>query len=525
MQVKHLPLQIIRMLLLAIASGMVASCGDTPDGKAGNSNTLIVLAPGGDERIIGPAWDSGPKLFVFLPLATYDYYWCADEPTGGLADLFEPNPDKTEWTVHLRQDIRWHDGEPVTAHDIKFTVDLWNHPEVNYYAGPDLGEVTVLDDYTFQVRYEKPSRALMWGWDVFYPRHLLKDLPPAEFMSWDFWTYPVGNGPYRYVHHTKKTMMEFEANPDFYLGQPKIEKLILKLGADGAPGIMELRSGAVDVLEDLSPIDAQAFQDDDNIRLHFGYSPGRVQISWNHRSPLFADARVRRALTLAINRRALHRALNLPSGLPLTDGLYTTCQFARGEFPAPLPYDPVLARTLMTEAGWNPDEEGKLRDQDGRSFRFTLLAGQNLNAQAAVLIQSQLRDLGVEMNIQLLQNSTILESVKNSDFEAALHDLGANMSFHHRPFFSGNSPIGYKNDAIDAIYAGLSGSVDRAEWDRAYEEISDIFLEDVPVTFLFPLVNMTAASDRIKGYTILDSTGNTDFNLASDIHKYWLEDQ
>ena len=67
MQVKHLPLQIIRMLLLAIASGMVASCGDTPDGKAGNSNTLIVLAPGGDERIIGTAWDSGPKLFVSLP--------------------------------------------------------------------------------------------------------------------------------------------------------------------------------------------------------------------------------------------------------------------------------------------------------------------------------------------------------------------------------------------------------------------------------------------------------------------------
>lgn len=525
MQVKYLPLQIIRMLLLAIVSGMVASCGDTPDGKAGNSNTLTVLVPGGDERVTGPAWDSGPKMFVFLPLATYDYYWCADEPTGGLADRFEPNADKTEWTVHLRQDIRWHDGVPVTAHDIKFTVDLWNHPEVNYYAGPDFGEVTVLDDYTFQVRYEKPSRALMWGWDVFYPRHLLKDLPPTEFMNWDFWTHPVGNGPYRYMRYTRKTMMEFEANPDFYLGQPKIEKLVLKFGADGASGIAELKSGAVNVLEGLSPLDAQAFQNDDNIQLHFGYSPARVQISWNHRSPLFADARVRRALTHAIDRRALHRALNLPSDLPLTDGLYTTCQFRRGEFPAPLPYDLSLSRTLMAEAGWIPGEDGKLRDQEGRPFRFTLLTGQNLNAQAAVLIQSQLRDLGVEMKIQPLQNSTIRESVNNSDFEAALHDLGPNMSFHHRPFFSGNSPLGYQNDAVDAIYAGLSGSVDRAEWDQAYEEISDIFLEDVPVTFLFPLVNMTAASGRIKGYTALGSDGVTDFNLASDIHEYWLEDQ
>ncbi|MCH8134620.1 MAG: hypothetical protein IIB77_01415 [Proteobacteria bacterium] len=525
MQRKISSLSVIRALGLALVLGATASCSEEPNNMGSKSNTLTILVPDGEERLTGPAWDDDLKMLVYLPLVKYDYDNCPGDPTGGLADRLEPSEDSSEWTVYLRRDIRWHDGEPVTAHDIKFTVDLWNHPDVNYYAGGDFGEVTVLDDYTFRVTYSKPSRALLGGWAVFYPRHLLKDLPPAEFMNWDFWTRPVGNGPYRYVHHTKRTMMEFEANPDFYLGKPKIEKLILKFGADGASGVAELKGGTVDVRENFSPTDAFALRDIDDVRLHFGYTPARIQISWNHRFPLFADARVRRALTHAIDRRALHRALNLPANLPLTDGLYTDCQFTRGEFPAPLPYDPALSRTLLAEAGWNPDDDGKLRAADGRLFSFTLLAEQKFNTQAAVFIQSQLRDLGVEMKIQPLQSATIRENVESGNFEAALHKLGASASFHHRPFFSGNSPIGYQNDVVDALYAGVYNSIDRAEWDAAYVEISEIFRKDVPVTFLFPRVRMTAASRRIKGYTELDSRGTTDFNIAYDIHKYWLEDQ
>ena len=86
--------------------------------------------------------------------------------------------------------------------------------------------MTVLDDSTYTITYHK---GVLAGspfnyYTVFYPRHLLEGLDPTEFSNWDFWTHPVGNGPYRYVRHIPKTMIEFEANPDYFLGQPKIER-------------------------------------------------------------------------------------------------------------------------------------------------------------------------------------------------------------------------------------------------------------------------------------------------------------
>ncbi|MHC4337747.1 MAG: ABC transporter substrate-binding protein, partial [Planctomycetota bacterium] len=100
--------------------------------------------------------DDFPKLLMFLPLVDVRY---EDDPKSmkslelfkwGLAERWEHSPDYREWIVHLRRNIRWHDGMPVTAHDIKFTIDLWQHPDVLYYAGVNYGSITVLDDYTFK---------------------------------------------------------------------------------------------------------------------------------------------------------------------------------------------------------------------------------------------------------------------------------------------------------------------------------------------------------------------------------------
>ena len=82
----------------------------------------------------------------------------------------------------------------------------------------------------FPRRFSENSGNVPSDWTIFLPRHLLEDLDPGAFYDWDFWTHPVGNGPYRYVRHVPKTMIAFEANPDYFLGQPKIERVVLKFG-------------------------------------------------------------------------------------------------------------------------------------------------------------------------------------------------------------------------------------------------------------------------------------------------------
>jgi ABC-type transport system substrate-binding protein len=101
---------------------------------------MTVFYPDGDEWIMGPV-DDIPKLLVFLPLVDFR----DGQGKWGLAERWEHSPDYREWIVHLRRNIRWHDGAPVTAHDIKFTIDLWKHPDVLYYAGAPYESVTVLD--------------------------------------------------------------------------------------------------------------------------------------------------------------------------------------------------------------------------------------------------------------------------------------------------------------------------------------------------------------------------------------------
>lgn len=166
----------------------------------------------GDEYLMGPNEEGEPMFMVFLPFAKENKN---GELEGRLAASWEHSEDYRTWTIHLRSDVRWQDGVPVTANDVKFTLDLLEHPDVlGIDLTPGVESSKVLNDTTIVITYKR-IRDSLDSWTVYYPKHLLKDLVPKDIAKWDFWTQPVGNGPYRYVRHVPKTMMELEANPDY----------------------------------------------------------------------------------------------------------------------------------------------------------------------------------------------------------------------------------------------------------------------------------------------------------------------
>jgi len=278
------------------AVALACGGGDAPRRSPGSAVTILYDDPG-DGFFLNPnRWDLA-QFPIFLTLTTDELDEAGPQPR--LAERWEHSPDYREWTLHLRPDVKWHDGVPVTAHDVKFTMDLWAHPDVLYPAGS--GSATVLDESTLRITYRQPSREPLNGWNVYYPKHLLESLDPKEFASWEFWKHPVGNGAYRVVRHVSRTLMELEANPDYCCGKPRIERVVLKF-AGGAP-LTELLSGNVDVAQ-VSPVELPALAADPRFEAHY-YGTGRVTVHlfWNHQNALFEQADVRRALTLAIDRR------------------------------------------------------------------------------------------------------------------------------------------------------------------------------------------------------------------------------
>lgn len=444
----------------------------------------------GDEWVFSPNWDVNAKFALFLPLVRPNG---DGEIEGMLARSWEHSEDGRTWTIHLRSDVTWHDGVPFTAHDVLFTHELKTHPAVGWES-PGARTVEVIDDTTYTVTYHRWAGEPISTWAVFYPRHVLRDLDPEEYYTWDFWLNPVGNGPYRWSRHMEKTMVELRANPDFFLGEPAIDRVILVFGA--AQGLTELRAGNVDALGWVEGREVLTLVDEPGYRVTHSVHDAFRSILWKTSDPLFADARVRRALTLAVDRRQLHALLGWPDDLPLLDGVVTRSQFHdRGRLPDPIPYDPDRARRLLAEAGWSDSDGDGVLDRDGRPFRFTLVAPAD-QRQTSVFVQSQLARVGVDMEVSSVEINVVRNHHRSGDFQALLAWVDRTRADE---FFGAEGVTELDHPRVSEVLERLGQVVDPDERERLYAEIYPVFREEQPALFLLPNVIQFVVPTWLEG--------------------------
>lgn len=482
--------EIERLAALVVLSAVLAGCGNAPAVEEDSTTTITILHPG-DERGLGLCWDMSARLLFSSPLVGVDQ---AGEIEPRLATRWDRADDGT-WTVHLRSDVRWHDGVPFTARDVKFTWDMVMHPDFAWMP-PGAIQIEVLDDTTFSARYTRGSGSPVDAWNVYYPEHLLKDLPPADLCSWDYWAEQVGNGPFRFVRRVPKTLVELEANPDYFRRKPRIDRVILKFGESG---ITELLAGNVDVAN-VSPADMLKLNRDPRFRTYYGVQAiSAVAIYWNQEAhPAFADPRVRRALTLAIDRRQLHQLLDLPADLPLYDGLSNRRVIQSGTLPPPLPHDTVAAGRLLTEAGWLDADGDGVREKDGVPLRFDLLAETD---RSSVFVQDQLRRVGAEAKVLMQPRGSTLHRFTGGDYEALISGFW-NMLYGGQAqlrVLGEDNNLGYRSPEVLAILDSLRATSDPAQVDRLARRLHDVTARDLPLTVLHPHVSGVAAHRRVKG--------------------------
>ncbi len=353
---------------LIVVISLNLSCKKNNTSFDTNKDTLTFLYIG-DERIFHQDyWGMDASFWIFLPLVAHVGEYNGEiQPV--LAESWTHTDDYKTWTVKLRKDIYWHDGVQMTAHDIKFTIDLRN--KALMYTGYISCEL--IDDFTFTFTSDYPITGLPY-WPVYYPKHLLDKLDPADFFNWDFWKAPIGNGPYKFVRNVPKTMVEVEANPNYFRSPPKVKKAILKFSQ--TPSLQELLSGNVDAISNVPRDFLFKIKDDDRFKSYYWWGTDVESLYWNHNNPLFKEAKVRKALTMAIDRVELCQVLNYPDDIPITDIMYSHNQKntyiynyiktgAYGNFHTPLNYNPVRAIELLKESGWTDTNSDGILDKDG----------------------------------------------------------------------------------------------------------------------------------------------------------------
>ncbi len=483
-----------------LASAAVERTGDGVD-------TLVVsywVEPRG-MSFVNPA-----RQLLFEPLFRGSYTR-PGEVVGALVTGWEPSEDYRTWTYHLRSDVLWHDGMPVTAEDVKFTEDLRQHPEVGV---PDTREVRVLNDTTVEITYLVPMNPTPWRGVL--PKHLLEHLDPGEYWDWGFWDEPVGNGPYRYARHSGTESIELEANPDYYKGRPEIDRVIFKY--DDVWGTVDSVKSGVDAFG--APVflasDFPSLSPD--YRVYSWEQPVTgTAVGWNHRRSVLADASVRRALTMAIDRHELARLRGFPEWAHARDVL--TPQYPAGFDRGPATvFDAGEARRTLTRAGWVDDDGDGVREREGEEFSFTLMvsdAAQDL--EIARRVRRYLADVGVSVNIDSVASARLVrDAFRSGEVDAAMFRVSLSSV---AGLFGADSPVGFDDLDLTRRWEAANASWDPEERSRHLNQVMKRFRELLPVTVLLLDVQSSVAHRRVKGLLSPDKGDVVEF-----LSELWIEE-
>jgi peptide/nickel transport system substrate-binding protein len=427
----------------------------------------------------------------------------------GLAEEVLASPDHLAYTIRLRKDARWEDGTPVTSRDVVFTLTTLLDPKT-----PALTRRTLFDGFVKAEALDAQTARVVFG-TASAGRQDAFNLPLLSAAAWaggDVASHPrnrnpLANGPYRLGSWEAGRTLTLVRNTQYFGEKPAPEQVIFRVVPETAPAFAALQTGDLDemrlVYAQKKELDAKAgtagaprvvtFDE-----LSYSY------LGWNNRLPIFADRRVRRALTMLVDRESINR--NLFGGLAkIANGPLPPAHWAWDASLAPWPYDPKGAEALLDEAGFRKGPGGTRRKGNVRlAFTLSLGMGSDIQRQLVELAQQSFREAGIEMTIQQLEWAAFSAKMDAGECEAwaaALildpnPDLAVSWHSGQTPPTGLNSAF-YRNPEVDALLDRLKTAFQREEARALFAHVQALIHEDEPVTFLNVPLTKWGISSRL----------------------------
>ncbi len=509
--------------LLACSSPTPASTStSTPSTSASGpvaGDTLVVAAnfdPGNLNPIVAPYQLSGYYIGV-TQLGLVERR--ADE-TGllhvpALAESWEWSEDGRTVTFQLMEGIIWSDGQPVTARDAAFTFELILDESVasNWFAASKKIEaVEVVDDRHVAFRFFdaglKPYMMdeLRHG---LLPEHVLRDADRSSIRGHEYSRMPMATGPWKLASWDKEAKLVLEPN-DSVVARPRphLSRVITKIVPEYATQLIELENGSVDMLFQVELPDVPALKrEHPEIELLVEPASGMEYLGWNNADPMFSDARVRRAMTLAIDVDRIISDMFEVEGHTYASRCLGTVGPNTGAWINPdieaLPYDPEAAKALLDEAGWTDTDGDGVRDRGGQKMTVTVMIQNGIvkSEKVVIRVQAQLAQIGVDLQIQALEPNLFSSRARAHDFQAILWGFGNNpkvdptIQWHSTGQYNWMS---YRSPEVDRLLDEAMATSDLEAAQDKVRQVQALVYADQPATFLFWEDNVGAIHSRFR---------------------------
>ena len=517
----------LKFLLTALFSALLTTiligCGQQKTEDAGYLNktytseaggTLVDALSGEPSGLIammaGESSASAIASNIFNSLLKYDKNL---ELTGELAQSWDVSSDQKTITFHLKPNLKWADGQPLTSEDVLFTWKTVTDDKTRSPYGADyklVKRAEAPDRNTFKVTYAQPYAPALDSWSGLHilPKHLLKD---QDINNTPFSRNPVGSHYYQLDQWKKGESLSLKRNPNATQGQAKIDHLVSRIIPDRAAQFLELMADNIDSMSLNSIQHARIFPSRPDLTAkiaqykELGNSYTYLGFNLKHRP--FDDVRVRQAINYAIDKQEIIDGVLLGLGLPVASPYKPGTRWSNPKL-QPYPYDPHKAIALLKEAGFEDHDHDGILDRDGQPLSFEILTNQNKEREmSAVLVQRRLKEIGIDVKIRVVEWATFISRfIKTGDFNVVLLGWGLGLEpdqfniWHSSQQAPGQfNFIGYKNPKVDKLLEAGRLELNPDKRMKIYHDFSEILLEDSPVVYLFAGYGLPAIHKRVKG--------------------------
>ncbi len=519
----------VNRLKALLAIGLLALCATTckqehalppvnaqveDDSKPVDGGTVLRRL-GGDVVSMNPIvaatkYDRLVSYYLYTPIVQLDVNL---QPIPGLADKWEITPDGKQYTFHLNPKATFSDGTPVRASDVLFTLKKIVDPtsEAAQIAGGfdklDLSTTRVIDDHTIVVGFKEilASQLMQFNSVLTIPEHAYAQ---GDFRAgWK--DRAISCGPYTLVRRVPGKEIVLQRRKDWWGPPVYIDTILFKVINDDKTAWAAVQRGDIDetyISSDLWQMESRRPELQKTIDFRRFYMLSYNFFPWNNRHPILGDRRVRRALAMCLDLQSIINNLYHGTARAM-NGPFTPDEFAYNPDVPVIQYNPLEAQRILNSIGWVDTDKDGILDKDGKPFKFDMLipAGNSVSLPTAQLFQSELKKIGVQLNIVPLETSVFMQQVMNGKFEAAAlaWDLDPDPDpypiFHSSQFAPlGQNMVFYSNPEADRLIEAERKELDLKKRIPIFRRLHEVLANDQPYTWTLQVSSKWAVNKRLR---------------------------